>query len=143
MRTKNGKGKEAISARIVKRGTWRSNPTYRDVSDEVGYSLLDIHVMNAYDSLVAAGGATFWQMKATSNGGFFLFPEKKEKTVEILSPNGHRARVSIETSGIVATLITLKRVGRGVSAYVAILRLLQYAKQQPAFPVIFSLITGL
>jgi len=141
---KQSKGKNLISAAIVRRGIWRSNPTYRSVSNELGFLPFDILVMNMYDELVPSGGATFWQMKATSNGSFFLFPMKdKKKAVEVVSPNGHHACVSSEVSGLVATLFTLRSTGSGGSAARAFMRLIEYARQQPQFPSIDSLIAGL
>ena len=142
MSTNRTKSKSVIQAVTVERGTWRSNQAYRDVVDDLGFPL-EILVMNVYDLVVAAGGATFWRLKATSNGGFFLFPEKKKKTVEVLSPNGHRACVSIEASGIVATLFTLIELSPRTSAITTFVRLMEYAKQQPEFSAISSLMAGL
>ena len=141
---KRSKSENLISAVIVRRGIWRSNPTYRNVSNELNFLPFDIHVMNLYDQLVPSGGATFWQMKATSNGSFFLFPMKdKKKAVEVISPNGHRACVSSEASGLVATLFALRSFGSGGSAARAFIRLIEYARQQPQFPSIDGLIAGL
>lgn len=140
---KKTKSKSSIKAVAVRRGIWRSNRAYREVSEELRFPPFDIMVMNTYDALVAAGGATFWRMKATSNGSFFLFPEKEEKTVQVLSPNGHRACVSIEASGIVATLFALKQLSPRWSAVAALLRLAEYAIQQPDSSEIRSLIAGL
>lgn len=137
------KSKSGIKAVTVRRGVWRTNPAYRDVCVELGLPPFDIMVMDTYDMFVAAGGATFWQLKATSNGSFFMFPEKEEKIVEVLSPNGHRARLSIEASGIVATLFTLKQLSPRWSAVAALLRLVEYAIQQPEASEIRSLIAGL
>jgi hypothetical protein len=142
MSTNRTKSKSVIQAVTVERGIWTSNQAYRDVVAELRFPL-DILVMNVYDVVVAAGGATFWRLKATSNGSFFLFPEKDEQIVEVLSPNGHRARVSIETSGIVATVLALKRLTPRVSAVMATIRLMEYATQQPEFSTISSLIAGL
>jgi len=141
---KISKSENPISAVVVRRGIWRSNPAYRSVFEESGFLPFDILVMNMYDQLVPSGGATFWQMKATSNGSFFLFPMKdKKKVVEVVSPNGHHACVSSEASGLVATLFTLRSSGSGKSAARAFVRLIEYARQQPQFPSIDSLIAGL
>lgn len=141
---KKSKRENRISAVIVRRGIWRSNPTYRSVFDESGFIPFDILVMNMYDQLVPSGGATFWQMKATSNGSFFLFPMKdKKKPVEIISPNGHRACVSSETSGLVATLFVLRSIGSGEAAGRAFIRLIEYARQQRQFPSVDCLVAGL
>jgi len=141
---KRSESENMISAVIVRRGVWRSNSTYRSVFDQFGSLPFDIQVMNIYDQLVPSGGATFWQMKATSNGSFFLFPMKdKTKPVEIISPNGHRACVSSEVSGLVATLFALRSVGSGESAGRAFIRLVEYARQQPQFRSIDGVIAGL
>lgn len=142
-KSKMTKSKGRIRAVTVRRGIWRTTPAYREVCEELRFPPFDILVMNTYDTLVTAGGATFWQLKSTSNGSFFLFPEIKEKTVEVLSPNGNRACVSVEASGIVATLFTLKQLSPRWSAVAALLRLVEYAIQQPEFPSIRSLIAGL
>lgn len=141
-KAKRTKSKSVIQAVTVERGIWTSNQAYRALVAELRFPL-DILVMNVYDQVVAAGGATFWQLKATSNGSFFLLPEKKEKTVEVHSPNGHRVCVSVEISGIVATLFTLKGLSSRTSAHTAFVRLMEYAKQQPEYSVISSLMAGL
>lgn len=142
-KSKKTKSKSSIRAVAVRRGIWRTNRAYREVCEELHFPPFDILVMNTYDTLVAAGGATFWQMKATSNGSFYLFPQKEEKTVEVFSPNGNRACVSVEVSGIVATLFTLKQLSPRWSAVAPFLRLVEYAIQQPESSSIRSLIAGL
>ena len=142
-KSKTTKSKSSIKAVTVRRSIWRTNPAYREVCEELRFPPFDIMVMNTYDTLVAAGGATFWQLKATSNRSFFLFPEKEEKNVEVLSPNGNRACVSVEASGIVATLFTLKQLSPRWSAVAALLRLVEYAIQHPESSSIRSLIAGL
>jgi hypothetical protein len=142
-KTKRTKSKSAIQAVTVERGIWTTTiQAYRDVVAESRFPL-DILVMVVYDQIVAAGGATFWQLKATSNGSFFLLPEKKEKTVEVISPNGYRVCVSVEISGLVATLLALKKLSTCGSAATAFVRLMEYAKQQPEFSTISSLMAGL
>jgi hypothetical protein len=142
-KSKKTKNKGRISTVTVQRGMWRTNRAYRELCEELRFLPFDILVMNTYDTLVAAGGATFWQLKATSNGSFFLYPEKEEKIVEVLSSNGHRACISIEASGIVATLLTLEQLSPRWSAVAALLRLMKYAIEQPEFADIRSLITWL
>jgi hypothetical protein len=140
---KKAKSKNIIRAATVRRGIWRSNQAYAEVSSALRFPPFDIVVMNVYDALVAAGGVTFWQMKATSNGSFFLFPKNDKKEVEVISPNGKRARLSVEASGVVATLFAFKRLAACLAAAAAFRRLLEYARQRPEFPVIDSLIDGL
>jgi hypothetical protein len=142
-KSKKTKSKGRIRAVTVRRGIWRTNQAYRELCEELRFLPFDIMVMNTYDMLVPGGGATFWKLKATSNGSFFLFPEKEEKIVEVHSPNGNRACVSVEVSGIVATLLTLEQLGPRWSAVAALLRLVKYAIQQPEFADIRSLITWL
>ena len=127
------KRKSVISAVTVRRGIWKSNPAYRAVFSAMYFPSFDIRVMNTYDELVAAGGATFWQMKATSNGSFFLFPKTDKKHVEVVSRNGTRARLSVEASGIVATWLALRTLGSHEAVVKARDRLLEYARQQPEF----------
>lgn len=65
--------------------------------------------MNAYDLLVTRGGSALWQLRALPNGGFFLVPQKKDpdQMVHVQSPNGYSADLSLDGSGIVATLFAL------------------------------------
>ena len=112
---------------IIPRGSWRSNQAFKNVTQD-GAIPFDIRVMNCYDSLVRSGGSALWNLAATSNGSFFLFPEKKEKLLRMCSPNGYEADVSVEVSGIVATLFALSSVGSRAAgdAYV---RLQKFAYQ--------------
>lgn len=73
----------AISAVLLRRRIWRTNPIYCAVSEELLFPPFDVLVMNVYDALVPGGGATYWKLKATSNKGFFLFPDKKVKEVKV------------------------------------------------------------
>jgi len=85
-KTKRTKSKSAIQAVTVERGIWTTTiQAYRDVVAESRFPL-DILVMVVYDQIVAAGGATFWQLKATSNGSFFLLPEKKRRPSRLSLP---------------------------------------------------------
>jgi len=72
---------------------------------------------------------------------FFLLPEKKEKTVEVISPNGYR---SVFRSRFPASsrLTRAQKTEHLRSAATAFVRLMEYAKQQPEFSTISSLMAG-
>ena len=132
---KTAKNKDIITAVTVRRGIWRSNEAYAEVCAVLRFPTFDILVMNDYAALVAAGGASFWRMKATSNDSFFLFPNSNKKEVEVISFNGKRGRLSVEASGVVATMFALKKLAAKSMVVAAFLsRLLEYARQHPEFP---------
>jgi hypothetical protein len=102
--------KEMI-ATAVRGGSWQSNAAYASVSD--GFIPFDVQVMNWYDRLVPTRNVDicFWKMKATSNGSFYIFPEQKEGPVSMRSPNDYNCELTLEGSGIVATLFALGHQG--------------------------------
>lgn len=132
-----------ITTTTVRRGRWRSNDAYAEVCFILHFPSFDILVMNHYSALVPEGGTGFWKMKATSNESFFLFPRKNKKQVEAIAPNGNRVRLSVEASGIVATVRALKMLERSLIVAAFLSRLLEYAQQHPEYPVLRSFIDGL
>ena len=99
---------QKITVTPVRFGSWQSNATWSSVSDEVYFIPLDVQIMNIYDRLaVSSVPRGEWKMMATSNGGVYIYPNSKVKTVRMKSPNGHECEVSLETSGIIATLFAM------------------------------------
>jgi hypothetical protein len=94
----------AVTASPVRFGSWRSVPTFRKVTNALFFPF-DIRVMNIYDHVVVdTVHCAKWKMMAMSNGGFYLYPDSKVKTVRMRSTNGYSSEVPVEISGLIATV---------------------------------------
>ena len=124
----NNTGK--ITTKAIRRGEWRSCCAYKELIDTLRFPPFDITVMTVYDR-VCGKRSTFWNLQATSNGSFFLHPEKPhpDKKVLVRSPNGRSAKLSVRLSGMVATLFAFAMIGTPVAVRAYNLLLL-YALEQ-------------
>jgi hypothetical protein len=124
----------------VRRGSWNSNPIFKPVVESQFFPV-DVMVMNFYDSLVPGrkkAGLSFWQMMVVDEA-FYLVPEDKDPSVQVVSPNGYRAELSSDVAGIVATLFALGHMGNH-QANVAFRRLLKHAQTLTEYAHIARLI---
>jgi hypothetical protein len=118
-------------------GSWTSNPTYNALllfGGLLRYGGPDGYIYEMFDAV--APGTTFndhWQMRATSNGSFYLVPGLASKTVEMRGPwSGDTVTLAAEGAGIAVTLLAFGDMAmgpRGGLASEAYNRLLAFAQQ--------------
>jgi hypothetical protein len=137
--------KAGITLSPLRRGSWKSNPAYASVAKVEPLIPFDVQIVNHYDRITTSEvPRIIWKLVGTSNGGFFIYPDSKVKRVTMRSPSGYACEVSLEVSGLIATLYALSYATltyRGNNAAVRVSdRLKVYADGLPEAEEIFEMI---
>jgi hypothetical protein len=102
----------AITTRTIRRGARGTHPLVKSLSLP-RFVPFDIFIFDKYDRLVTSDvPRLFWKMVETSNGGFYIYPDSAVKEVSMACPfgNDYSCKVSLQISGLIATLLFLSHL---------------------------------